>query len=248
MLEEVIINPIETPRGYKNPTTGIALRGPLSQFFSAIYLKPLDDAFLNSDVTYIRYQDDLIILCKTKRQLNRCRRKMMEILHERHLKLSRKKSRIGSISKGFHFLGIDYPGTQPHDYTKATEAVNDSMIFLDKDDDILNILGGGEPPNEQIQLVSQRIVPHARTLRKAREQVKAMVETGFSTHRIKSYLKKWALWWAITSETWNYEYLLRQFIKSCWDYRLGAFAAELLPNVTLSYTCASARGGVAGAA
>ena len=63
-----------------------------------------------------------------------------------------------------------------------------------------------------------------------------MVETVFSTHRIKSYLKKWALWWAITSETWNVEYLLRQFIKSCWDYRLGAFADDLLPSVTLSRT------------
>lgn len=45
MLEQVITNPIETPRGFKNTVTGIALRGPLSQFFSAIYLKPLDDAF-----------------------------------------------------------------------------------------------------------------------------------------------------------------------------------------------------------
>jgi RNA-directed DNA polymerase len=46
MLEQIITNPIETPRGYKNPDTGIALRGPLSQFFSAIYLKPLDDALV----------------------------------------------------------------------------------------------------------------------------------------------------------------------------------------------------------
>lgn len=143
MLEEVITNPIETPRGYKNPTTGIALRGPLSQFFSAIYLKPSDDALTQMDITYIRYQDDLIALCKTKRQLNRCRRKMMEILHERQLKLSRKKSRIGSISKGFHFLGIDYPGTQTQDHTKATQAANDSMILLDKDDGILVTSGGG---------------------------------------------------------------------------------------------------------
>lgn len=45
MLENIITNPIETPRGYKNPSNGIALRGPLSQFFSALYLKPLDDAF-----------------------------------------------------------------------------------------------------------------------------------------------------------------------------------------------------------
>ena len=142
MLEQVITNPIETPRGYKNPRTGIALRGPLSQFFSAIYLKPLDDAFDKMDVTYIRYQDDLIVLCKTKRQLNRCRRKMMEVLHERQLKLSRKKSRIGCIEKGFHFLGIDYPGTQTQGNTKVVQAVNDHTMAPDHGVDILNTRGG----------------------------------------------------------------------------------------------------------
>ncbi len=90
------------------------------------------------DVAYVRYQDDLIVLCKTKRQLNRCRRKMMNILYERHLTLSRKKSRIGSIEKPFHFLGIDYPGTQP---------LEDTTVVLED-------------------------FPHARTIRKAREQVK----------------------------------------------------------------------------
>jgi len=63
MLEQIIINPIETPRGYKNPDHGIALRGPLSQFFSGIYLKPLDDAFDEMDITYLRYQDDILIFC-----------------------------------------------------------------------------------------------------------------------------------------------------------------------------------------
>jgi hypothetical protein len=87
-------------------------------------------------------------------------------------------------------------------------------------------------------LIGVRIVPHARTLRKAREQVKIMVATGFSTRRIRSYLKKWALWWAITSETWNDEYLLQQFFKSCWDFRLGEFAADLLANTTSSRTSA----------
>lgn len=131
MLEQVITNPIETPRGYKNAGSGIALRGPLSQFFSAIYLKPLDDAFTAMDVTYIRYQDDLIILCKTKRQLSRCRRRLMEVLQERRLKLSRKKSRMGCIKKGFHFLGINYPGTQPQDNIEVThqEMYSDSMPF-----------------------------------------------------------------------------------------------------------------------
>jgi RNA-directed DNA polymerase len=130
MLTRIITNEVETPRGYKNAGQGIALRGPLSQFFSAIYLKPLDDAFDNMDVTYIRYQDDVIILCKTKRQLSRCRRRMMKILHERCLTLSRKKSRIGCIKKGFHFLGIDYPGTQTQDNTNVAHSSNDSVMHV----------------------------------------------------------------------------------------------------------------------
>ena len=75
MLTNIVTNPIDTPRGYKNPSHGIALRGPLSQFFSAIYLKPLDDAFSGMDVAYFRFQDDVLVLCKTKRQLNRARRR-----------------------------------------------------------------------------------------------------------------------------------------------------------------------------
>ncbi|MBX3710237.1 MAG: hypothetical protein KIT56_11400 [Gammaproteobacteria bacterium] len=116
MLEEIITNPIDTPYGYKNPVHGIALRGPLSQFFSGIYLKLLDDAFNGMEVNYIRYQDDILILCQTKRQLNRARRRMMEVLHERRLNLSRKKSRMGNIGWGFHFLGIDYLPTQTEDH------------------------------------------------------------------------------------------------------------------------------------
>jgi hypothetical protein len=54
------------------------------------------------DVVYIRYADDIILLCKTKRSLNRCRRRLMEVLAERKLTLSRKKSRMGDITKPFH--------------------------------------------------------------------------------------------------------------------------------------------------
>ena len=83
MLERIITNPIDAPYGYKNPVHGIALDGPLSQFFSGLYLKSLDDAFLNADVNYFRFQDDVLILCKTKRSMNRCRRRMMPVLQER---------------------------------------------------------------------------------------------------------------------------------------------------------------------
>ena len=130
MLENIITNPIDAPRGTKNPIHGVALRGPLSQFFSAIYLKPLYDAFDSADVVYLRYQDDILILCKTKRQMNRCRRRMMQVLQERRLTLSRKKSRMGSIHNGFHFLGIDYLSTQTEDHTNVSTdtPANDDAI------------------------------------------------------------------------------------------------------------------------
>ena len=142
ILINIIKNPIETPRGYKNADTGIALRGPLSQFFSGLYLKPLDDAMPNMQVTYIRYQDDILILCNTKRQLNRCWKRMLDILHARHLSLSHKKTRKGEVKTGFDFLGIFYSPTQQEDITTVTPA-NDNVIAPDQVDQYLNVHGGG---------------------------------------------------------------------------------------------------------
>lgn len=191
MLEQIIINPIETPRGYKNPDHGIALRGPLSQFFSGIYLKPLDDAFDRMDVTYLRYQDDFIVLCYTKRQLNRAKQRMMDVLHERRLSLSRKKTRIGSIEKGFHFLGIHYPGTQTPDNTNVAQEIDKTAIPVNIAQYKSSLSGGGADISTNNQIpASDRMVPHPRTIRKAREQVKQMVIDGMSSQRIRSYLHR----------------------------------------------------------
>ena len=157
MLEQIIINPIETPRGYKNADHGIALRGPLSQFFSGIYLKPLDDAFLTMDVTYLRYQDDILILCKTNRQLNRCKQRMMQVLRERRLSLSSKKTRIGRIEAGFHFLGIHYPGTQTTDNTNVTQANDRSVIQVNSAHNLTS-LGGGRQMSQLAFKRMRRIV------------------------------------------------------------------------------------------
>lgn len=142
MLINIIKNPIETPRGYKNADTGIALRGPLSQFFSGLYLKPLDDAISNMDVTYIRYQDDVLVLCKTKRQMNRCWKRMLDVLHERRLSLSRKKTRKGEVKIGFHFLGVFYSPTQQESIAAVIPA-NDDTISPNQDDQYLSENGGG---------------------------------------------------------------------------------------------------------
>jgi RNA-directed DNA polymerase len=104
LFKNIITADLITKKGITNPHKGIYLRSPLATFFSMIYLKPLDAAFNNMDVCYARYQDDIIILFKSKSQFYRGKRKMIAVLNDLELQLSKKKSYMGPI-KDFHFLG-----------------------------------------------------------------------------------------------------------------------------------------------
>lgn len=92
------------------------------------------------------------------RQLNRCKQRMMDVLKKRGLRLSSKKARIGSTEKGFHFLGINYPGTQPRDNTTVTQA-NVSSSKTCECAHSLTLLGGGRHLNKHClrQIASFRI-------------------------------------------------------------------------------------------
>jgi hypothetical protein len=114
----------------------------------------LNDAFETMDVSYFRYQDDILIFAKTKRQLNRCKQRLMDVLHERRLNLSRKKTRIGCIGKGFHFLGIHYPGTQTSDNTNMTQANDRSVIHVNNAHYLTSLRGGRQM---RLQLIIKRL-------------------------------------------------------------------------------------------
>ena len=65
---------------------------------------------------------------------------MMEVLNERHLRISKRKTRMGEIEKsGFHFLGIAYPPTQIEDNTNVTP------VLLKKEKEITS------PPNHYLR-------------------------------------------------------------------------------------------------
>ena len=139
---------------------------------------------------------------------------------------------MGSIEKGFHFLGIDYLPTQPVDNTNRTQAKNAfSELFCSEQ--LSPTMGGSHSPPEPI-----RIAPHSRTFRKAREQIKQMVQDGFSIQSIRRYLHRFVLWWVNTSDTWTYDELLILYQETCWDKRLATFAQVLLEQYAIkkSYT------------
>lgn len=90
-----------------------------------------------------------------------------------------------------------------------------------------------------------QIIPHARTLRKAREQVKMMVVDGASLCQIKNYLSRWSYWWVKTAVIWNYDELACQYIESCWDAnaaKIGAFAFQ--QNIIESHSAAHCETGI----
>ena len=77
----------------------------------------------------------------------------------------------------------------------------------------------------QASLRTVHFTPNARTLRKAREQVKMMVADGASLYQIKNYLSRWLYWWLKTAMIWNDDELASQYIKSCRDPRAANIAA-----------------------
>ena len=81
--------------------------------------------------------------------------------------------------------------------------------------------------------VLDRIVPHPRTLRKAREHVLAMVNSGVSPFRIRSYLHRWATWWVRTAQNWQYHELLAWFLNMCWDLKPAVYAVGLLHHAMI---------------
>jgi hypothetical protein len=88
-------------------------------------------------------------------------------------------------------------------------------------------MGGGKMtfPHQQVAL---RRVPHARTLRKAREQVKSMVTDGASPRHIRKYLARWIQWWNETVDDWSKSQLIAWFCRACFDITPAAYAAGLL--------------------
>ena len=107
-FKQIVQIPIIDNADITNPDKGIPIRSTLSNFFGALYLSPLDEAFQNVDgVEYFRFQDDVLILTKTEKQFRRAQRVVFDVLRQLKLKLSHSKSKISPL-KSFHFLGIRF--------------------------------------------------------------------------------------------------------------------------------------------
>jgi len=91
----------------KEQVKGTPQGGVISPLLANIYLNRYDQKMLKEGFKVIRYADDFVVMCKTKREAERAMRLTQRILEgELELELHPSKTRITHINEGFEFLGF----------------------------------------------------------------------------------------------------------------------------------------------
>jgi group II intron reverse transcriptase/maturase len=93
---------------FEQTAVGVPQGGPLSPLLSNIMLNELDKELERRDHRFVRYADDLLILCKSKRAATRTMENLVPYIEEKlFLKVNREKSTVGYI-RNVKFLGYSF--------------------------------------------------------------------------------------------------------------------------------------------
>jgi RNA-directed DNA polymerase len=93
---------------YEQTTVGVPQGGPLSPLLSNIMLNELDKELEKRGHRFVRYADDMLVLCKSKRSAERSMESLVLYIEKKlFLKVNREKSTVSYISK-VKFLGYSF--------------------------------------------------------------------------------------------------------------------------------------------
>lgn len=88
--------------------SGTPQGGVISPLLSNIYLTPFDRELQKAGCTFIRYADDVLILCRTREEAQAALEVAQNLLNRLKLRLSPEKTIISSFQEGFDFLGFHF--------------------------------------------------------------------------------------------------------------------------------------------
>ncbi len=100
-----MLRTIEEGGIYRTIHKGLSRGCPLSPLMGALYLRCLDEQFESSNLYYVRYMDDILILAPTRWKLRNAVKKLNQILADHGMEKHPDKTFIGRIERGFDFLG-----------------------------------------------------------------------------------------------------------------------------------------------
>ncbi|MCA1796390.1 MAG: group II intron reverse transcriptase/maturase [Geobacteraceae bacterium] len=89
-------------------TSGTPQGGVISPLLSNIYLTVLDNALTQAGYKFVRYADDVVILCRREEEAPEALNHVREVLKRLKLELSEEKTSISTFKAGFDFLGFHF--------------------------------------------------------------------------------------------------------------------------------------------
>jgi CRISPR-associated protein Cas1 len=87
---------------------GVPQGSPISPLLSNLYLDHLDEALLDNNLRIVRFADDFLVLCKSRKRARDVLELTEEVLGELRLRINAEKTRIVDFNTGFRFLGVQF--------------------------------------------------------------------------------------------------------------------------------------------
>lgn len=87
-------------------THGIMAGTPTAPFLADVYLNAVDHYFLNENIIYARYSDDIILFAPDKETLEQHKTTLLQFLKQHQLEVNPEKEHIFSPDEPYEFLGF----------------------------------------------------------------------------------------------------------------------------------------------
>lgn len=94
--------------GAASPGRGVAQGAVISPLLANVYLHPFDVAMIQAGLALVRYADDWVILCASRREAQAALDAAADVLAELELALNPDKTAIVPFGPGFSFLGAEF--------------------------------------------------------------------------------------------------------------------------------------------
>lgn len=89
-------------------TSGTPQGGVISPLLSNVYLTVLDNALQGKGYRFVRYADDVVIMCRDEQEVKEALAYARQVLGKLKLELNEEKTKITSFREGFDFLGFHF--------------------------------------------------------------------------------------------------------------------------------------------
>jgi len=116
---------------YRQINQGISLGCPLSPIIAAFFLHTLDTQMEKSNVFYVRFMDDVLVMARTRWKLRHAVKRVNQAFADSRMDKHPDKTFIGKIDRGFEFLGYHISPTTvlPATRTVRQYAANISRLY-----------------------------------------------------------------------------------------------------------------------